>query len=181
MRTLSLICFALLLLSGSLFAQLSLDSVSKAAGDALLNEDGKIELPSSVTSGFQDLMKSFNLSQLDAGKAAKDALAALGQGEDATAMKLLNDIQSAGLNDTQLGLLQDLKIGLDQYVLKRNFGSIPEFKGPVNNVMGALGTGDPQKIQGQLSRLLSQSSPTSQQKALLTTMLDQYKTFWPGK
>ncbi len=178
MKTRFTTLIAILTLTSSLSA-IDLDSMAKAASDAMTNEEGNIEIPADLTKQFEDLAKSFNWSQFNAGKAAKDVLSALGQGDDSSAVSLLNTLQSAGLNDKQMSLVQDLKLAMDQYVLQRNFASLPEFKGPVKDVMNALKTGNPQSVQGELSSLLKNTSPDKDQKALLTTMLEQYDKFWP--
>jgi hypothetical protein len=164
--------------SAPVVAQVNLDSITKGASDLMKSGEGSIDLPSSLTSSFQDLIGSFDMSQTGALKHANSALSALGQGEDGNALNLLNKVQKAGLKPDQMELLKDVKLGVDQYVLNRQFGGIPEFKGPMKKVTQSLKSGNPNTISKELKNLMKSTSPSKEQKALLNTMLKQYKNWW---
>lgn len=165
-------------LSVPLAGQVSLDSLKNEAGKMITGEKSNIKLPGGLTRDFNQLLGSFDLGQVDAMKATQDTLSALGGGEDLEALQLLNKVQSAGLKPEQMNLLKDLKLGMDQYLLKKQFGEIPEFKGPLKKVTKSLKSGNPEKISSELNQLLKSTSPSKEQKTLLSTMVKQYQNWW---
>ncbi len=173
-----LFIFLTLIFSTALVGQISLDSLKDEGGKLLAGEKDVLKLPTGLTRDFNQLLGSFDLGQAGAMKSTQDALSALTNGKDIDALKLLDKVQSAGLKPEQINLLKDLKLGIDQYVLQRQFGSLPEFKGPLKKVTRSLKSGNPEKISSELNQLLKTTTPSKDQKSLLMTMLNQYQSWW---
>jgi hypothetical protein len=140
----------------------------------------EVKLPADLVSGLKGLAASFNLSQLNYVGLAKDALGALNAGQDSKALAALDKIGAAKLTPAQLTAFNTAKTAVDAYVVQRNFSGVPAVKTLVADSVAQIKGGDFAGVAGKLQNFATTLKPTTEQKAVLDSLIAHYKG-WAAK
>lgn len=164
-----------LLTSLPALAQFSSSDLQKAAGGFLEQKAAESNVPPAVIDGVKQLASTFGFNQLDLAKLAQQGLTALNKGEDVAALGAFDRLGAAKLSPDQLTAFRDVKTLVDVYVLQQNFSATPEVASPLGKALMAVKSGDYPNALGQLQAISKSISPTADQKALLTSLTEQYQ------
>lgn len=134
-------------------------------------------LPTDLVSGLKNLASSFGVSQLNYAALAKDALSALGAGQNSKALAALDKIGAAKLTTAQLTALKTARTAVDAYVLKKDFAGVPEVNSLVTDSVAQIKSGDFAGVAAKLQTVGSTIKPTAEQKAVLDSLVAHYKSW----
>ena len=135
-------------------------------------------LPPGIAMNLTGFMKSLEANQMQLLEPARQALSGLSRGQDLDALKLFDELRAAGLTEDQQNLLADARIAIDTYLLGKNFGEIPEFRGPLQDIMTAYKDGELKELPTLFAGLKDLATLSEEQEDLLEELIRQAQSWY---
>lgn len=135
-------------------------------------------IPPEIAANLSDFMNSLGENQQDLMQPVRQVLSGFTKGEDLQALKGFDKLNVPSLTEDQSALLADARIAIDQYLLSRNFSDIPEFQGPLQDIMSAFQKGETEAVPGLLADMKDKATLSKEQRALLNELISQARSWY---